>query len=1124
MLSTTCKGVAAAPPPGREGGGGGGVEPGPGRQSTGHRGARSGEERREGRGVQEWPDGSRYEGEFVNGFKHGKGRYTWRNGEYYEGSFYKDYRHGDGLYCWPTGHKFIGKFYLNRKEGYGQQQFPDGAIFQGLYRADQRFGPGVVSYPDGRQDVGVWLRERLLRLCITVDEGFSLQNFPEYASFMDPAATTDPLIQPLVLFSSLQTEARTHSEVHIDGDLLSDENFIHPPGMESYSTDGDHLPLPPGRRRELDQRFYGELWEPDVCPHQGYERDPLSTLPLQARMEAHIHKHRLQAENVGWDVAAVLSLNRESFGPKGPLEVSSERLIQHASHGELQAVSQILQSGLVHADIADSKGHTAVIAATVNCHNDVIQLLLDMGADIDKLNCEGMSALAVCHVLYYPFQSLHTTFAEPPAKTQVLRSPSACGSSPQISQVVFTTDTPGVHDRPQTTNTTLSNQTNQSHLSDQTVEELTEHISHHSSKVSSDSELVTERQLGLNEPETPADTEHLLVGEREEDSRETEREGAESSQREDETESKGEGKTVEEYDEMWESESEIKSQERVVESRKEGVELTEEVEEGVEERERHIHEEDKEKRRIVEHSIQVMDGHIALGSVKWKERRVQQGTNKELTQKQGFDSARSVSSYNIQVTEEVMQRSAEALSRTGIPQRSDTQETVRKMAAMKIEHRVRLSTMKLLLERGADPNVSKVPMPVLFLAIMAADTEAVRRLLLCGARTDIPLPPERKGLYPLHVAAALPGSAGPRITELLLHAVTDPDAQACDEDEIYELDRVFMKSQETQSADERPHLKEGGRTALHVACQRNSDYRNASKVVALLLSHRANTDLLWSGHSPLSLAIASGNDLAVEELLKGGTDPNIPLGRGVGSALCALGNINYNYCIGVNKAKLLDMLAKAGADVLMPVTVGDVVGTAVDYAHYSFNQDSRIANTPFHALNMREREIFKARRQLLSMMRDLLRRTAGQREAENLEREQQLTLNGTSNESHRTEKHRKPLFNFCYHCGRSVSVKLTPCSRCHKVSYCSRACKLKAWDERHKEECVRVSASADGIQKSVVFKSQRGPRPLTVMLKSKTVPRPLSVKLKSQRVPKPLRMAEKVLESQVNLKENYSCN
>lgn len=69
----TCKGVAAAP--------GRGAEPGAGSQSNGHSGARVGEERREGLGFQEWPDGSKYEGEFVNGFKHGTGRYSWRNGE-----------------------------------------------------------------------------------------------------------------------------------------------------------------------------------------------------------------------------------------------------------------------------------------------------------------------------------------------------------------------------------------------------------------------------------------------------------------------------------------------------------------------------------------------------------------------------------------------------------------------------------------------------------------------------------------------------------------------------------------------------------------------------------------------------------------------------------------------------------------------------------------------------------------------------------------------------------------------------------------------------------------------------------------------------------------------------------
>ncbi|XP_051803600.1 ankyrin repeat and MYND domain-containing protein 1 isoform X1 [Acanthochromis polyacanthus] len=1120
MLSTTCEGVVVAA--GRRG-----PEPGTESQRHGHGGASAGEERRQGLGVQEWPDGSKYEGEFVNGLKHGKGRYTWINGEYYEGSFYKDYKHGAGLYCWPTGHKFIGKFYLNRKEGYGQQVFPDGATFQGLYHTDHRFGPGVVSYPDGRQDVGLWLRECLLRFCTPTEEGFSLKNFPEYAAYMDSSVTADSLTQPHFHSSDLQTKPRTDSKVKAHRGLLADENAILPPGMETYSTDGDHLPLPPGRRRELDQHFFGELWQPDAHPYQGYERDPLSTLPLQARMQAHTHKHRLQAVNVGWDVAAILSMNRENFGPKGPLEVHSELLIQHASRGELQAVSQILRTGLVHPDVADSQKHTALIAATVNCHNDVIHLLLDMGADIDMLTCEGMSALAVCHVLYYPFKSLNTSLIDPSAKTPVVESQSSCANSLQISQVDFTADTTIHSNRPQTTETALRNP---SQLSDQTSEKLSEHISSHSSEVSSDSELITERWLGLNE--TTAETEHLQDEERKDrdgrdkDCEETER-GEESSTGEDEKEGS--------CDQTWEDgKREVKGmlEFRNGEAKEKDVELVESREtESRKEEQAKLKEdvEDAEKRGSgnvpdVERSIEVLDGHITLGSVKWKETGAK-GKDTDLALKQSFDSACSLSSYNIQVTEGVMQRSAEALSRTGFPQCSDTQGTVRKMAAMKIEHRVRLNTLKLLLERGADPNAARVPLLVLFLAIMAADTEAVRRLLLCGARTDIPLPPEKKGLYPLHVAAALPGPEGPRITELLLHTVPDPDTRACDQDEIYEPDRICMKTEEPLSSSESPHLKEGGRTALHVACQRDSDYLNASKVVALLVSHSASTDLLWSGHSPLSLAIASGNELAVEELLKGGADPSIPLGCRVGSALCALANINYYLC--GNRIQLLEMLATAGADILMPVTVGDAVGTAVDYAHYSFNQDLRIAKTPFHVLNMREREILKARRQLLSKMGDLLRRAAGQREREEL-----LTLNtGTSRPGElpsreglqeKAEDLRKPKFAFCYHCGLSVSVKLTACSRCNKVFYCSRTCKLKAWNQGHKEECIRVSAPGDGIKKRVVFKSPAVPRPPTVTSKSETVPRPLSAKLKSDRLPEPLSMAEKVLKDQANLNENYS--
>lgn len=50
--------------------------------------------------------------------------------------------------------------------------------------------------------------------------------------------------------------------------------------------------------------------------------------------------------------------------------------------------------------------------------------------------------------------------------------------------------------------------------------------------------------------------------------------------------------------------------------------------------------------------------------------------------------------------------------------------------------------MKLLLERGADPNVSSIPMPVIFLAIKAGHVEAVQRLLEGGARTDLHLTAE----------------------------------------------------------------------------------------------------------------------------------------------------------------------------------------------------------------------------------------------------------------------------------------------------------------------------------------------------------------------------------------------
>ena len=45
------------------------------------------EDKQEGRGIETWPDGARYEGEYKEGKKHGQGCLNFADGSIYQGNF-----------------------------------------------------------------------------------------------------------------------------------------------------------------------------------------------------------------------------------------------------------------------------------------------------------------------------------------------------------------------------------------------------------------------------------------------------------------------------------------------------------------------------------------------------------------------------------------------------------------------------------------------------------------------------------------------------------------------------------------------------------------------------------------------------------------------------------------------------------------------------------------------------------------------------------------------------------------------------------------------------------------------------------------------------------------------------
>nr|XP_035162151.2 ankyrin repeat and MYND domain-containing protein 1 isoform X6 [Callithrix jacchus] len=845
-------------------------------------------------GVQEWQDGCVYRGEFGLNMKLGYGEFSWPTGESYHGEFYRDHCHGLGTYMWPDGSSFTGTFYLSRREGYGTMRVKT-RLFQGLYKADQRFGPGVETYPDGSQDVGLWFRGHLIKLCTQSPGGFSLLGYPEFSSVLSHSPAR----------ISLSDEEETEWGPQEGQDpfsyeykrLLLHDDLTLPPEMYVYSTDSEHLPGTSSFRRELDAR----LFLSDIPPFVEDEEPWLITneTPLLVKIQKQTYKFRNKPAHTSWNMGAILEGKRSGFALCGPKEQLAMEMIVNAEEGNHGWIYGVLKDDLASADVADAKGYTVLAAAATHCHDHIVNLLLDCGADVNKRSDEGLTPLSMCFLLYYPAQSFKPNIAERTVPKP--QEPPQLAVAPMLSSSF--------------TDTSLESLNYEVDVPSQGSCELRPHV------------------LGSQERS-------LSQGTRQSGNSVDQRSGS------------------------------LNGDSPLVKGSLGHVE------------------------RGLEHVLGNTDQYTPCSTE----------TN--------LESNVCVCSFPIELSQAMLEKSAQShsLLRRASPSlctSSSDKGNIRRMALSMVERKKRWRTIQLLLRRGADPNVCRVPMQVLFLAVKAGDTDGVGLLLEHGARTDIRFPPQLGTLTPLHIAAALPGEEGVRIVELLLHAITDVDARAADKDDTYQPGQ----------------------------CARD--------IIRLLLSHRANPNLLWSGHSPLSLSIASGNDL-------------------------------------------IDQLISHGADILKPVTLRQgekvAVGTAVDYGYFKFFQDRKIAHCPFHTLMPAERETFVARKRLLEYMGLRLRKAVFAKESQWDPTWLYLCKRAELIPSHRMKKRdpslpkgldvkgreQIPFFKFCCLCGRSIGVHLLPCPRCYGVLTCSKYCRTKAWTEFHKKDCgdmVAIGAHLEEVSR-----------------------------------------------------------
>ena len=76
-------------------------------------------------GIMEWPNGDRYEGNFLFGKREGRGKRINVDGSQYVGEYKEDQPCGYGVYTWKDGEEYDGQWKNGLFHGKGTKKLPE---------------------------------------------------------------------------------------------------------------------------------------------------------------------------------------------------------------------------------------------------------------------------------------------------------------------------------------------------------------------------------------------------------------------------------------------------------------------------------------------------------------------------------------------------------------------------------------------------------------------------------------------------------------------------------------------------------------------------------------------------------------------------------------------------------------------------------------------------------------------------------------------------------------------------------------------------------------------------------------------------------------------------------------